>query len=524
MNNIDSLSLKYFYEENKDFINGAIVQKIQQIGRDQIILNIRNIDKKSQKKFYININPKYQHICFIDDKGIYKRNIIIPSKPPAFCMQLRKYLNGSKIKDFKLIKYERILEFYFDYVDEIGSITSLCLTIELMGKHSNVILYNASSKIILGSIHNISQDKSSIRVVYGGAKYIYPPLKNKLDILNCSYSTFFELYKDKDNLSSNFYYLSKTLLDFILNKQNDCNVLFSFLQELQSGGNKDLIIEYFKGKDNINSSFDNYYSQIMFDDILNHKKIELKKYLSKEYKRLKKNVSFPPDIKKEEKYKLFGDLIMANLYNNKDYCKFLSVDNQKIELDDTLTLIQNANKYYALYKKEKTTNEYKLIRYNQARQKLEYFENIILSIELAQSYEEMEEIRNEIIELKLINDKKAKVESKLNKIDYLGFGIYFGKNNKQNDYLVSKIAKQDDIWFHGYNFASSHVILKVPNNKKEPKKEVLEFCARLVKQNSKAKNSGKTSIIYTKAKNLKKPPNTYLGYVTYKNEKEIVID
>ena len=80
------------------------------------------------------------------------------------------------------------------------------------------------------------------------------------------------------------------------------------------------------------------------------------------------------------------------------------------------------------------------------------------------------------------------------------------------------------MWFHGLNFPSSHLILKVPNNKKYPPREVLEFCARTVKENSKAKNSGKTSIIMTKRKNLKKPPNTYLGYVTYKNETEIVID
>jgi predicted ribosome quality control (RQC) complex YloA/Tae2 family protein len=124
-----------------------------------------------------------------------------------------------------------------------------------------------------------------------------------------------------------------------------------------------------------------------------------------------------------------------------------------------------------------------------------------------------------LFETKNKNETKPKVE----KTEFKGYEIYIGKNNKQNDYLISKIAKDEDLWFHGQNFPSSHVILKIPNNKKEPDKEVLEYCAKLTKENSKAKNSTKAPIIMTKRKNLKKPPNTYLGYVTYKNEIEIVI-
>ena len=107
MYNFDSLTLKYFYEKNKDFINGAIVRKIQLPSRSEVILSLRDLSNSQNKKLYININPKYPHICFIDDNSSKMRNIEIPIKPPAFCMQLRKYLNGSKIKDFKLVEYER---------------------------------------------------------------------------------------------------------------------------------------------------------------------------------------------------------------------------------------------------------------------------------------------------------------------------------------------------------------------------------------------------------------------------------
>ena len=219
MYSFDSLTLQYFFNENKDFINGAIVQKIQLPSRYEVILTIRNLnnEKAQNKKLYININPKYPHICFIDEKSAQKRNIEIPQKPPMFCMQLRKYLNGSKIKDFKIIKYERILELYFDYFDEIGSLTRMCLALEFMGKHSNIILYNAQNKVIVGSIHNISQDKSSVREIYGGIKYIYPPIKEKLDVLNVSFSTFFEIAKEKDikKINESFYYLNQALLKIV---------------------------------------------------------------------------------------------------------------------------------------------------------------------------------------------------------------------------------------------------------------------------------------------------------------------
>ncbi|MBQ7287925.1 MAG: DUF814 domain-containing protein, partial [Candidatus Gastranaerophilales bacterium] len=175
------------------------------------------------------------------------------------------------------------------------------------------------------------------------------------------------------------------------------------------------------------------------------------------------------------------------------------------------------------YKKARLTFEHSQKRSLEAREKLNYLEEILFNIENSSNFDELKEIKNELIDLNYIQDKKEKIDSTILKIEYKGFDIYIGKNSKQNDFLISKIASGEDLWFHGLNFPSSHVILKIPNNKKEPTPDVLEYCAKLTKENSKAKNSGKTSIIMTKRKNLKKPPNTYLGYVTYKNEIEIVI-
>lgn len=528
MFSFDSLSLKYFFKENFSFINGAIIQKIQLPSRYEVVLNIRNLNqqKAENKKLYININPKYPHICFINEKTSKKRNLTVPKQPPMFCMQLRKYLNGSKIKDFKLVQYERILELYFDYFDEIGSLTKLCLSLEFMGKHSNIILYNVYNKTIIGSIHNISADKSSVREIYGGIKYIYPPIKNKLDLLKTSYSTFFEIAQNDDikEISNNFYYFNQALLKYLYEKKYSKEDLYKTMQLLQNGDNKELLCSFWGNENLINSSIDEYFSNIMFEEILNSKKIKLKKYLQNTHKKLVKISSINFDYSKVEKYKEYADLIMCNLYNLEQNTKEVVINGIKIKLDENLNLSENAQKYYSLYKKEKTAFEYQTQRKQQSLQELEYYDSILFNIENSNSFEELSEIKNELIDLELIkNTKKEEIKSNINKFEFKGFEIYLGKNNKQNDYLISKIANSEDLWFHGLNFPSSHVILKIPNNKKAPNKEVLEFCANLVKQNSKAKNSGKTSIIMTKRKNLKKPPNTYLGYVTYKNETEIVI-
>ena len=527
MNSFDSLTLKYFFEENFDFINGAVVQKIQLPDRYEIIFNLRNINLALNKKLYININPKYPHICFIDEGSIQKRDISIPKNPPMFCMQLRKYLNGSKIKDFRLVKYERILELYFDYFDEIGSLTKLCLAFEFMGKHSNVILYNAVSRVIIGSIHNVSAQKSSIREIYGGIKYIYPPEKNKLDILNCSYSTFFEIAKNKniDEINENFYYFSKPLLKEILTQKDNIEEIFNFLQALETGKNKDFMISFWNGSKSISSAIDEYFSGIIFEEVLKLKKNFLLKLLKADLKKMQKITKNKPDNLKANKYKQIGDYIMANLYainSNK-----IMVDEVDIELDEKISLSDNAQKFYLLYKKAKNEFEYAIKRYDEAVSKLNYYETILLNIDLAETFEEINQIEVELSEIGIMQNKiKTKKDTekiKYEPIKFLDYEIFIGKNNKQNDYLISKIANAEDLWFHGLNFPSSHVILKVKDNEKNPPKEVLEYCARLVKDNSKAKYSGKTSIIMTKRKNLKKPPNTYLGYVTYKNETEIVI-
>ena len=514
MQNLDSLTLKFFFEENSNFFINGVIQKIQMPTRKEIIFYIRNLGEN--RKLYINIDPKYPHICFIEDKKAYQ--LEIPGKPPMFCMQLRKYLEGGKIINAQIVPYERIIEFCFSVYDEFGILTNTVLTVELMGKYSNIILYNQKTKLIIGSCHNVSSDKSSIREIYGGIKYIFPPKQNKLDILKTSYSTFLE---QKEDINKNFYYFTKPFLNFLEQKAKSNVELFELLQNAVYTPN--LIKEFWNGANkNFNSIIYDYYSKIVVDSIIKNKKSELIKILSSKIKRENKILEEKINNEKFERYKKSGDLIYNYIYLIKEGEKKITLENMEIELDPNLTLSENAQKYYKLYSKLKAAKTIYEKRKDEAKNKKDYFENILFATQNAQNLAELNEIEDEINEF-ILNKPKKEKKQKINveTIEYKGFKMFLGKNNRQNDYIIRKLSSPEDIWLHACNSPSSHLIIK--QNEKEITNEVLLFAAKIVKENSPLKDSKKASVIYTKRKYLKRPPETPNGYVTYRQEKEIVI-
>lgn len=514
MKNLDSLTIKFFYEENKDFLTGGVIQKIQMPSRKEIIFYIRNSGEN--KKLYININPKFPHICFIKNKDDFSLNI--PKTPPMFCMQLRKYLEGAKIINAVLIEYERILEFHFSVSDEFGILNNHVLSIELMGKYSNVILYNKKTNIITGSAHNVSSDKSSIREVYGGIKYIYPPKQNKKDILKTPYNVFLNL---KENISDEFYYFSKPFEQFIKDKSNNDDELFYNLQNAVN--KKDLLKEFWNNEGDFNSIIENYYSKIVNADAILNKQNKLLKIINTKLKKINLTLKESFDNEKFEKYKKAGDLIFQYIYlidNSEDE---ITLEGIKISLDKTKTPAQNAQKYYKLYNKAKSAKLIKEQRIIKAQEEKKYLEDILFSIHNASNLGELDEIEEEIDEYILLNKKEKTNKPKIETINYKDFEILIGKNNKQNDFIIKKLSSPEDIWFHAQNSPSSHILVKTQNGRLKITDDVILFAANLTKENSPLKNSKKAGIIYTKRKYLKRPPDTPLGYVTYREEKEVIV-
>lgn len=474
MVNIDYITLQKFFEENIDFIIGARLQKIQQPTRRDFIFQLRN--NGESRKFYININPQFYHLTFINKENEDRRGLNIPKQPPMFCMLLRKYLEGCKISDACVIEGERILELHFETMDEFSQKRSLCLCVELMGKHSNVILYDRETKVIIGCAHNVGPEKSRYRELQGGVTYIYPPV-------GTNNFTGTPLYK---NLEGNI----------------------SLAEKL-----------------------DNYFASIQEGVNINNGRIQLKDIISPKLKRVKNSIDKISQLLKKrdktEDYKLYGELLIANLYQKKDFLKNIEVlnyytgENVIIELDETKTLNENAQRYYKLYTKSKTTKEKSEQMLADLEIEREYLENVLYSIENASNLKDLEEIKDEIGISKLQFRTQGTGEQQLLKFNINDFEVYVGKNNKQNDYIISKLSKDEDYWFHTRLCAGSHVLLKVRES--EPDEATLFECCKLAREYSSATQPSKVGVIYTKRKFIKKPPKAPLGYVIYKNEKEVLI-
>lgn len=476
MLNFDFITLDLFLRENIDFLSGARLQKIQQPTRQELVFSMRN--QGESRKFYINISPKFFHLCFISAKNEQKRHIEIPKQPPMFCMLLRKYLESTKIAKIAQPKDERILEFYFETYNELSEKIYLCLAIELMGKHSNVILYNYDTNVIIGCMHNVGAEKSEVREIIGGLPYTYPPKLN-----HKNFSGFSQFLKEDVP---------------------------------------------------VNGTIDNYFADLQEKEKIKSLKSRLltvtKTKLRKVNSALEKVKKQSPSEEKANLYRKKGDLIMINLFNNKDFSKNIEIldyetnSQLKIDLDETKTLKENANQFYKLYNKAKTANSKAQEMAENLKQEREYLEQTLYSIEIAQNVEELMEI-NEEGKGKEERGKRKENPSALQPFSLSAqkqFTVFVGKNNKQNDQII-KLARDEDLWFHTHNCAGSHVLLRVEAGQNITDEIIFE-CAKLAKQYSSAKDSSKVGVIYTQAKNLKKPPAAPLGYVTYKNEKEIIID
>lgn len=567
MIHIDSLILEEFYNENKDFFENAKVQKIQQPTRKEIILQLR---KNAQtggetKKFYININPEYHHVCFMSKDNEKRRCLEIPKQPPMFCMLLRKHMEGAKILKINKPENERILELFFENYNELGDRIEECLSIELMGKHSNIVLYNTDNNIILGCAHNIGSEKSKERELAGGLPYIYPPKQNKKNLLMTRFDWFESaLLKSNDSIkksiSSRYFSLSQIMIEDLCKqidvnadeiakdiKKEDAQKLFVALHEFFEKQNKNYtvskdyekyscVIELEKKYDSINELLDDYFSFHIEKNIVLSMKTSLNTKINKELKKLNNTLkNQQKQLEKEEKAKLYmlkGNLLTANAYQLKKGEKITVLKDYEteemieIELDENMTPIENANRYFALYNKTKKACQIAKEMSDETLTEINYYKEILYSIEEANTPEELKEITEEFEpETKQIHNKKNKSDSQISieKKEINSFTIYVGKNHKQNDYLYSKISSPNDMWFHVLNTPGSHVIIK-SQNKTTPDDNTILEAAKLAKQYSTAKNSSKVPVVYTLRKYIKRPQNTKSGFVVYKNETEIVVN
>lgn len=560
-------------------IVGGRVDKVYQQEKDEIIIFIHKMG--TNYRLVLSASSNNPRIYLTDYS---KTN---PASPPMFCMLLRKHLIGGIILNVEQYEMDRVVSIDVSSLDELGQPSEKRLVIEIMGKHSNVMLLEKSNYKVIDSIKRVSEDMSRVRQIYPGIIYENPPIGDKVNPRTTSKEEFVQLFEaEKKNIAVfkflYFNYLGLSPLiskEICLNADLDMdrtlislsdldmeNLYLAFKNTMEKVNNGDYTPLYISSKDgtilafhslnldqygkenktfedSISKVLDNFYRRKDVMDRISQRSQSIRKSITV---KLDRAVSKLGKLKQElfdsqnrEIYKIYADLISANLHNIARGVEKVELDNfydenmEKIliPLDIKLSPVDNAQKYYKKYSKLKNANQLLLDQIPETEGEIEYLENVLLSIENSNEVYELDEIKDELISEGYIksNEKKGKKKKKEAKLSapnhYLssdGFHIYVGKNNKQNDYLTMKFAHKEDFWLHVQNMPGSHVVIKT--EAKEVPDSTLEQAAILAAYFSKGKGDKHVPIAYTQKKYVRKPKNAKTGMVIYDNFRTILVE
>ncbi|WP_195925321.1 Rqc2 family fibronectin-binding protein [Sarcina ventriculi] len=559
---LDGIYLYSLINELKDFAINSKIDKVNQPEKDEIILTLRG---KGTKKLLISSSSNYPRLHFTTI------NKINPLKAPVFCMVLRKYLIGGKIIDITQYSTDRIISIDIENKDELGFNSKYSLIVEIMARHSNITLVRKRDNKIMESIKHIHSNKNSYRVLYPGATFIMPPTSNKLNPFSFTKEELKNLLKENINFNESIFSkiitgvgknLSNDLFIEYKNKFNDLTIdnLSLFITDYFKNILKDnknilffkdgkVVDFYFKDLISLNNcekkyfeshsdTLDNFYATKDKQDRLHSKGLDIQRLINTNIERCLKKIKILEKTLKEceakEDYRIKGELLTSYIYGFKKGDKDVSVLNYyseneeylKISLDENKTPSENIQFYFKKYNKLKNAEEASINQLSINEDELNYLNSVLTSLETADNYADIEEIKKELIETGYVrfrkekNKNKIKTNKPLHFISSDGIDIYVGKNNIQNDYLTLKFAEKTDTWLHTKIIPGSHVIIK---GKNIPESTLLE-AATLAAFYSKGKNSTKVPVDYTLVKNVKKPSGAKPGMVIYSTNKTLYID
>lgn len=527
---------KVVAELNSELQFGRI-NKINNISSSELIFTIR---KNSTKKLLISINPQSSRIHLTNNS--YEN----PKSPSNFCTVLRKYLSNGFIVNFEQINNDRVIFLHIKNSDELGYEKNYVLIIELMGKHSNVILTDSDFAII-EAIKN-SYDIEYSRATIANAQYKLPPTKEKLNPFACSFENIEVDNTNKKFLLDTFYGTSSLVNNYFKHNIASFEQFITNFDEISTpliftvNKKKDF---YFFAQDNFTEKtefqtyselLDFYYLDSYKNDSNKNNNKKLYTFIKNKISRLHNKINILTKeiavAESDTESQLKGQLLLANNYLFQKFTpkevtlqNFYSenLEDITIALDENLSIEQNAENYFNLNKKNKRTVENLLQQIDLAAQEINYFEMIEVQLENAETTD-VEEITEELVNngyLKVKVSKKNK-KPKYTVINYNGTAIYVGKNNIQNDAITNKLAKRGYLWFHAKDIPGSHVVIFSDN----PTESEMKIAANLAAFYSKFKNEQYVNVDYTLIKYVKKIAGAKPGMVTYTNQTtlKIVID
>ncbi|ELK4084030.1 NFACT family protein [Staphylococcus pseudintermedius] len=538
--------------EDLQFLVSGRIHKINQPENDTIIMVIRQ--QRQNHQLLLSIHPNFARIHLTTKK--YDN----PFEPPMFARVFRKHLEGGRILAIRQIGNDRRIEMDVESKDEIGDTIHRTVILEIMGKHSNLILVNEERKILEGFKH-LTPNTNQFRTVMPGFQYEVPPTQHKQNpyaytgaqvlqhidfnagkIDRQLLQTFegFSPLITKEITSRRHFMTTQTLPEAfdevmaetkatpqpVFHKNHETGKEDFYFMKLHQF--YDDCVTY----DSLHELLDRFYDARGERERVKQRANDLVKLvqqlLQKYQNKLSKLVDEQAGTEEKENQQLYGELITANIYQLKPGARQLETvnyytgENVTIPLNPQKSPAENAQYYYKQYNRMKTRERELTHQITLTEENIAYFENIEQQLSHIQVHE-IDDIREELAEQGFIKQKKQQKKKKQQKIQLQSYvstdgdTILVGKNNKQNDYLTNKRAQKSHLWFHTKDIPGSHVVIL----NDAPSDKTIEEAAMIAAYFSKAGQSGQIPVDYTIIRNVHKPSGSKPGFVTYDNQKTL---
>lgn len=573
---LDGAFLHCLKEELETRLVDARVDKIHQPSKEELVVALRH--RGGAEKLYISARANSPRIHFTN---ISLEN---PAQPPMFCMLLRKRITGGRLVGFRQPGLERVLYLDLDCVNELGDVVRLTLAVEIMGRHSNIILIDQDGTVI-DAIKRVDLEMSSVRPVLPGLPYTPPPADgDKLDLSQCEPAALAERLgrekdevlpkallnaarglsplvcreaahlslrgrevrshdltgEDKDRLAFYLDRIKAAVMEgerrapYILYKPDGTPLDFSFMPITQYG-----LSALGREMESFSALLDAFYKEKDAAERMKQRAHDLLRLLTNAYDRTARKLEHQRqelrDSAKRDQKRIWADLINANLYaipkgaSRAELIDYYDPDCAVVEvpLDPSLSAAQNAQKYYKDYRKAQTAERILTQQIAAGEAELQYVDTVFDALSRADSWRELSELREELaaggyLKLQRGRQKPPPPTKPLEFVSDDGFTILVGRNNVQNDRLTLKTARGSDIWFHTKNIPGSHVI--VVTEGKTPPDRTLEQAAILAALHSKAADSVQVPVDYTEVRNVKKPAGAKPGMVIYETNRTAYVN
>ena len=532
----DGFFLHHLTKELQDELLYGRIQKVNQPFEHELVLTIRN--NRKNYKMLLSPHPVFGRL------QITKTDFQNPQTPNTFTMIMRKYLQGAVIENITQIENDRVLEIAFSNKNEIGDNIKVTLVVEIMGKHSNIILIDKAESKIIESIKHIGFSQNSYRTILPGSTYIAPPKTDAKNPFTVSDEKLFEILQTEDlaprHLQKLFQGLGRDTAENLAAQLSDDKLkqfraFFARPVQPNMTDKSFAAVPFDKSGqtfDSLSELLDVFYQDKAERDRVNQQSSDLihrvQTELDKNIKKLAKQEKELAATENAEEFRQKGELLTTYLSmvpNNQDQVEldnYYTNEKITIALDKSLSPNQNAQRYFKKYQKLKEAVKHLTGLIEETKHTITYLESVETALSHA-SISDIEDIREELVETGFVKRRTRDKRHKRKKPEqYLASDgktiIMVGRNNLQNDELTFKMAKKGELWFHAKDIPGSHVLIKDNLN---PSDEVKTDAAELAAYYSKARLSNLIQVDMIEAKKLNKPTGAKPGFVTYTGQKTL---